>query len=233
MQGTHRTFQGRTSLMIIMAVWKVLVLYMQEQTVTASIHCSTELTWKLSRKMNIIMISQVSHHFPTEGTSASHITSNHTLKNFSLAAMSKLWNKRNSYYAHHGIVIEINEGHWLLSELYVINKHKNIRHNIYIIDVNVTSFHCFHWENSSPSSVQCHNNKVTNSLIISLGMAPCQEINILLQIQRSLFSSPFPFSSSCYDLVVLPVLFCSVVLVLHLLVLFLLLPLLQRRNACT
>jgi len=68
----------------------MLVLYMQEQTVTSSVHRSTELTRKLSREMDIIVISQVSHHFPTEGTSASHITSIHTFKNFSLAPMSKL-----------------------------------------------------------------------------------------------------------------------------------------------
>jgi len=84
----------------------VLVPYMHEQTVTSSVHHSTELTKKLSRKVNIIVISQVSHHFPTDGTSASRITSIHAFKNFSLAPMSKLWNKRNSYYAHHGIITE-------------------------------------------------------------------------------------------------------------------------------
>lgn len=121
MHDTYKTFQERISLlMIVMVAWRMFVLYMQKQAVTTSVHCSTELTWKLSRKMYIIVISQVSHHFPTEATSASHITSDHTFKNFSLAPMSKLWNKRNSYYAHHGIITEINERFWLLLELCLI-----------------------------------------------------------------------------------------------------------------
>jgi hypothetical protein len=108
-------------LMAIMIKRRMFGFYMQQQTVTACIHCSTELTCKLSRKVDIIMISPVSHNFSTEGTSVSHITSNHTFKNFSLAPWSKLWNKRNSYYAHCGFLTDANTEHWTVTRMCLIN----------------------------------------------------------------------------------------------------------------
>jgi hypothetical protein len=138
-------------LMTIMIKRRMFGFYMQQQTITASIYCSTELTCKLSRKMDIIMVSPVSHNFSTQGTSVSHITSNHTFKNFSLAPWSKLWNKRNSYYAHYGFLIDANQEHWLVIRMRLINKCIYIGYKAYIMKAYVRVQNSFSWESYSPS----------------------------------------------------------------------------------
>lgn len=74
--------------------------HMKQKCITSSVHSRTMRTSVLSWKVYVVVISSVTHDFPTQNTSPSFVQLTYALEQLRHFVAFYIWNKNSGYYLH-------------------------------------------------------------------------------------------------------------------------------------